>query len=66
MIGRLGNVLYWLGCIIAGLIAILAVYAYIMEGHSKSDGLGLTVAFFVAALVAWIFGWACRYILAGR
>lgn len=66
MAERVGNVLYWLGCIIAALIAIAGIYVYIMEGLSRSDGLAITGGFFVAAFVPWLIGRACRYILAGR
>jgi hypothetical protein len=66
MAGRIGNVLYWLGCIIAGLIALAGVYVYIMEGHGRSDGLVVTAGFFVAAFVVWLFGRAALYIFAAR
>jgi hypothetical protein len=66
MMTRIGNVLYWLACIIAGLIAILGVYVYIMEGHSKNDGVAVTAGFFVAAFVAWLIGRAALYIFAAR
>jgi len=64
MIERLGNVLYWLGCTIAGLLAIGGIFA----GLHESAGHGwMTFAFFeVAALLAWLAGRAFRYILSGK
>jgi uncharacterized membrane protein len=64
MLARLGNVLYWLSCIVAGLI--IAVYAYVtyMEPyHPDQFGMGIFVV--AIAFAVWLVGRACRYILAG-
>ena len=55
---RLGWVLYWAFCIIAGLAAVLgALYAYI---EPNSDWFLLLIV----AVVVWLMGRAIRYILA--
>jgi hypothetical protein len=65
MAERIGNVLYWLGCIVAGLTALLGVGVFFT---SQNQGEGLLVMTFVLviALIAWLIGRACRYVLAGR
>jgi hypothetical protein len=65
MAGRIGNVLYWLGCIVAGLSVLVGVAAYVEE-HNKSGGLFVTGFFIVVALVVWLVGRACRYVLSGH
>lgn len=66
MAGRIGNVLYWLGCIVAGLITILAVGMYLAETHNKSEALLVSGFILIFAVAAWLIGRACRYVLAGR
>lgn len=66
MAERIGNVLYWLGCIAAGLTALFGLGVYLAEGHSKADGIVVTGFMLVAAFVFWLTGRACRYILGGR
>jgi hypothetical protein len=66
MAGRIGNVLYWFGCIVAGLIAVAGMAVYLAEGHSRSDGIGVTVGFFIAAFIAWLIGRALLYVLSAR
>jgi uncharacterized membrane protein YvlD (DUF360 family) len=65
MTARLGNVLYWLGCIVAALVMVLGVAEYVMEGHSRSDGVWIFLGFIVVAFIAWIIGRACRYVFGG-
>jgi hypothetical protein len=65
MAERIGNVLYWLGCSVAGLTVLLGVGLYLAEGH-KSEALLVTGVVFVFAFIAWLVGRACRYILCGR
>lgn len=62
MLARLGNVLYWLGCIVAGLIIVADGWDYYMEGTQDK---GAYVFIAVIALVVWVVGRACRYVLAG-
>jgi hypothetical protein len=66
MAERIGNVLYWLGCIVAGLTALLGVAIYLAEGHNKYEGLLVMGFVFICACIPWLKGRACRYVLAGR
>ena len=64
MAGRLGNVLYWLFCAVAVLFVVLGVFGTAVNGiDNVSIWPILGVA--VAAVLAWLIGRACRYILAG-
>jgi hypothetical protein len=65
MIYGLGNALYRFGCAAAAIVAIVGVLAAVGE---KSRGAAVIVfAFFVGfAVMAWLAGRACRYVLAGR
>src|SRR5262245_12846170 len=65
MLARLGNVLYWLGCIAAVVIVGFAGIVYFSEGQRPSD-LPVVVVLGVIAAVAWLIGRACRYVLAGN
>jgi len=38
MVARLGTVLYWIGCITAGLTASVAALLYMSEGYTRKDG----------------------------
>jgi hypothetical protein len=60
---RLGNVLYWLGCIVAALVAGIGVFVYVAEGKVRSDGLMMLIVFLVLAAVPWLIGRALRYVL---
>jgi hypothetical protein len=66
MAGRIGNVLYWLGCILAALTVAAGVAMYAVEGHSRSDGIGVFIGFLVAAVIPWMMGRALLYVLAAR
>jgi hypothetical protein len=61
MIERLGNVVYWTG---SG-IAVLFLFLTALHLVSKQGDLFLTILFAVVAVVAWLIGWALRYVLAG-
>jgi uncharacterized membrane protein YjgN (DUF898 family) len=63
MLSRLGKVLYWTGCIFAGLIAAFACLLYFSESYQRHDGPTVTVAILVFAFVVWLIGAALRYIL---
>jgi hypothetical protein len=56
MLARLGNALYWLGCIIAGLIVIYAGVIYSTEGYARSEDTGLLVVFALMAFAVWLVG----------
>lgn len=64
MAARLGNVLYWGLSALAGvllLIGLVAVYS------SRADEQWFFAAFFgVPAVLLWLLGRACRYVLAAR
>jgi hypothetical protein len=66
MAERIGNVLYWLGCIVAGLITILAVSMYLAETHNKNETLLVSGFILIFAVAARLIGRAGRYVLAGR
>jgi hypothetical protein len=51
MAERIGNVLYWLGCIVAAPVAGLGIFVYVAEGHGRSDGLIMLIIFLVLATV---------------
>jgi hypothetical protein len=61
MIGRLGNVLYWASCGIACLIVLFGLAHYFAPRGERE----LLLLALPLALIAYLFGRACRYILAG-
>ena len=71
-IQRLGNVLYWLGCIGAaimaiGVLSVLAAFGGSFGGVSspaETIFFGGISAFL--ALLSWLIGRACKYVLAGK
>jgi hypothetical protein len=63
MPARLGDVLYWSGCVVAGCLALVA---FVAARNANDTGIIVGVVFAVSALIAWIVGRACRYVLAGR
>jgi 4-hydroxybenzoate polyprenyltransferase len=64
MAARLGKVLYWAGCVLAALIIAIGVVLSSVT-RAEQDWWALIVAFVVALLV-WLTGRACRYVLAGN
>jgi hypothetical protein len=64
MLARLGNVLYWAGCLFAVLILAAGVVALAMVG--KTDGGSVLLVAFVAAALAWGIGRVCQYFLSGK
>src|ERR1700738_721850 len=66
MSSRIGDVLYWLGCIVAALTAGVGIVSYAGEGYRRSDGLWLLVVFLTLATIPWLIGKASRYILSAR
>jgi hypothetical protein len=65
MAGRIGNVLYWLGCIVAVLVAGTGVAIYVADG-AKNDGLILLGFVLVLAAIPWAIGRAVLYVLSAR
>jgi hypothetical protein len=64
MAGRIGNVLYWLGCIVAGLLVLVGIAGYFAD--SSSSAIFVLGFCFVCALVSWLIGRALLYVLAAR
>lgn len=62
MIGRLGNVLYWVGSAISALIIIGGIVLVLNRTLNLVDFIFLALA----AVVVWITGRGCRYILCGN
>lgn len=64
MAERLGEVLYWTGCLVAALCLGLA---FLVWRNASGADYGVVVGLFIsAAVVAWLIGRACRYILSNR
>jgi hypothetical protein len=64
VLARLGDLLYWLGCILAGVVVVWgAIFCF--RGGSTDDVYLLPVAA-VAAFAIWVIGMAFRYILSGK
>jgi hypothetical protein len=59
---RLGRVLYWLGCGVASAIVLLG--ALMLIGDPKM-GMPFAVTVLILAVLIWLAGWACRYVLSG-
>jgi hypothetical protein len=62
MTARLGNVLYWAFSGFAFLLLLVAAVLTAMRGSSDYGTLG---EFVILALVSWLLGHACRYVLGG-
>jgi hypothetical protein len=61
MAARLGQVLYWAGCVLAILTIVIGVYLSWYE----RDAWEMRAIVFVIAALFWLIGRACRYVLAG-
>jgi hypothetical protein len=68
MAERLGDVLYWLGCVVAILLAAGAAWVLLDTRNSRPEMIapGFIAFVFAPAVVVWLVGRACRYVLAGR
>ncbi len=69
MASRLGDVLYWIGCLftavfVAGGVAMQ--FVAIPDHEPVSNRLFLTFSFIILAVGAWLIGRAAKYVLAGR
>ncbi len=68
----LGDVLYWLSCILAAPIAAMSAVALIIwvlsliKGHALSNPAWLGVLGLFVAFLVWLIGRAVRYILSGK
>jgi hypothetical protein len=64
VLSRLGDVLYWLGCILAAIVVVWGGVFAFRGGHDDDPYLFSVVA--VAAFAVWVIGRALRYILSGK
>jgi hypothetical protein len=64
MEARWGKVLYWTATIIAGLIAMWVMWAYVYNIEKGYPVIPIFPLLFAG--VIWLAGWACRYVLARR
>ena len=62
MLARLGDVLYWAGCLLAVLLVAADIAYYNLE-YIKLAELLLVIGI---AVIVWMIARACRYVLAGR
>ena len=63
MTERLGNVLYWAGCILA--MALLVGAGWVLA-ETQDPRPGFWAFVLVPAVAAYLTGWALRYILSNR
>jgi hypothetical protein len=64
VLARLGNVLYWVGCVLAAIVVVWgAVFCF--RGNSADDPY-LFSAVAVAAFAIWVIGLACRHVLSDK
>jgi hypothetical protein len=62
MAAGLGNVLYWLSCALAAVIAAIGAFVWFNRTEPGDEG---TVIILVAlAAIVWLFGRVCHYVLA--
>jgi hypothetical protein len=59
---RLGRVLYWFGCVLAAVI--LALGSLVLKGEGSVPLIPVIIVLGLA-LLAWLLGWACRFVLSG-
>jgi hypothetical protein len=57
-LARLGNILYWLGCIVAVALIGLAVWIW-----AEAAQVGTAIVFAILGVIAWLIGRVCRYAL---
>jgi len=62
MAATLGNVLYWLSCAMA--VVIAAIGAFVWFNRTEPGDAGTVLILVVLAAIAWLIGGACRYVLA--
>jgi hypothetical protein len=65
MLARLGNVLFWLGIIIAVGWLALSFFAFSTRRNPYSFGVAEFLTIFAIPVISVATGWALRYILAG-
>ena len=60
----LGSVLHWFGCIVAVLCVALGVWIWAIDNPGAANAAAL-IAYSLVGGIAWVTGWACRYVLSG-
>lgn len=65
MAARLGEVIYWAGCLFGALFVVAAVYVYAVDPGSR-DGQFLAALVGGFGVACWLIGRAAKYVLAGR
>jgi hypothetical protein len=60
---RLGNVIYWLGCLLAAVIIAAAIPEWFRDAQYHRNGWVIIFEFAVFAVIVWLIGRLCRYIL---
>lgn len=64
VLARLGNILYWLGCILAAVLLVWGT-VFCLRDNSADDPYLLSVVAIVAFAI-WVIGLACRHIFSDR
>jgi hypothetical protein len=65
MAARIGNVLYWIACLLAGCMLALCVYVF-FDIEPKDRSAVMFAPFIICAVLFWLAGKALRYIFSGR
>jgi hypothetical protein len=69
MLARLGDVLYWASLIVVALCAVWAAIVggvFLTSSAASGENIAHVIAAAIIAIIAWLLGRACRYVLAGR
>jgi hypothetical protein len=64
LLAWIGDVLYWLGCILAAVVVVWGAVFCLRDNSADDSYLFSLVA--VAAFAIWVIGLACRYLLSGK
>jgi len=64
MLPRLGNVLYWGGCVLTGLVLVGGLLMFGDMGNADTTFYAVLTVF--AAVLIWLVGRAAKYVLAGN
>jgi hypothetical protein len=66
MLARLGDVLYWSGCLLGVLFVAAAVAFYNFATIKPAEIVLVSAVLIGLGIIVWLIGRACRYVLAGR
>ena len=64
VLSRLGDILYWIGCILAAIVVVWGGVFCFRGEHGEDPYLFPVVA--VAAFSIWVIGRALRFIISGK